>query len=65
MSGAIGFTSGWYNHGMNKTQLLLTVIALGLIDAIVPFFPILGFILIYVILQRPSWFVDIVREVYK
>jgi len=50
---------------MNKTQLLLTVVALGLVDAIIPFFPVLGLILIYVILQRPAWFVDIVREVYK
>ena len=46
------------------TQLLVAVVVLGLIDAIVPFFPILGLILIYVILDKPVWFMDFVREVY-
>lgn len=60
-----GTASARYNRGMNKTQLMLTVIALTLVDFIVPFFPVLGLILIYVILQRPAWFLDSVREIYK
>jgi hypothetical protein len=48
-----------------KTQLLLGVMGLGLLDAIIPFFPILSLILIYVLLAKPSWFLEIVREVYN
>jgi len=48
-----------------KTQLLLTVIVLGLVDAIIPLFPILGIILLYVILDRPPWFLDKVRGIYN
>ena len=46
------------------TQLLIAVVVLGLIDAVVPFFPILGLVLIYVILDKPVWFMELVREVY-
>ena len=48
-----------------KTQLLLGVIVLVLIDAIIPFFPVLGLILIYVVLEKPPWFIEIVREIYN
>jgi hypothetical protein len=48
-----------------KGQLLLSVIGLGLLDAIIPFFPILALILIYVVLLRPPWFLETVREVYN
>ncbi|MFC1665758.1 hypothetical protein ACFL17_09055 [Pseudomonadota bacterium] len=48
-----------------KAQLLLAVIFLGLVDAVVPFFPILAIVLIYVVLEKPSWFMDLVREVYN
>lgn len=47
-----------------NTQLLLAVIGLGLVDAVIPFFPILGLILVYVIPARPAWFLDTVREIY-
>lgn len=47
-----------------NTQLLLWVIVLGLVDAIVPFFPVLALISIYVILEKPPWFMDRVRELY-
>ena len=47
-----------------KTQLLLAVIVLGLLDAVIPFFPILGLILIYVILEKPPWFLDTVQDMY-
>ena len=47
-----------------KSQLLIAVTALGLLDAIIPLFPILAIILFYVILERPPWFVALVRDVY-
>ena len=47
-----------------NTRLLLAVIFLGLIDAVVPFFPILALTLIYVILEKPPWFLAAVRELY-
>ncbi len=46
-----------------KTKCLLGLIFLGIVDAVIPF-PIIGVILIYVTLQRPVWFRDIVREIY-
>ncbi len=46
-----------------RTQLLLTLIALGLVDVVIPI-PILGLILIYVVLKRPPWFLRRVREIY-
>ncbi len=48
----------------NKTQLLLALIVLCVVDAIVPFFPVLGLVLIYVVLARPPWFLETVRQVY-
>ncbi len=46
-----------------KTQVLITLIALALIDVILPV-PIVALILIYVVLQRPTWFTDMVRDIY-
>ena len=48
----------------NNTKLLLWVLLLGLIDAIVPFFPVLALILVYVVIDRPGWFLDSVKELY-
>jgi hypothetical protein len=47
-----------------KTKCLMGLIALGVVDALIPL-PILGLILIYVLLQRPPWFHEMVREVYR
>ena len=47
-----------------KTRTLIVLIALSLVDAIVPI-PIVGIILIVVILQKPTWFQDLVQEVYE
>ncbi len=44
-------------------KYLLGLILLGIVDAVIPV-PIIGAILIYVILQRPVWFRNIVREIY-
>ncbi len=46
-----------------KTKTLLSLILLGLLDAVIPL-PIIGLILIYVILERPPWFSEIVRQIY-
>ena len=46
-----------------KTKTLLSLILLGLLDAVIPL-PIIGLILIYVILERPPWFSEIVRHIY-
>jgi len=36
-----------------KTQLLIALILLCVVDAVVPFFPVLGLVLIYVVLEKP------------
>jgi hypothetical protein len=46
-----------------KTKSLIILIILGIIDVVIPV-PILGVILIYVVLQRPPWFTNVVREIY-
>jgi hypothetical protein len=46
----------------NKTILIL--ILLGLIDIAIPI-PIIGLILIYVVIQKPIWFQDLVKDIYR
>ena len=46
-----------------KTQVLITLSALSIVDIIIPV-PIVGLILIYVVLQRPAWFTEMVRDIY-
>jgi hypothetical protein len=46
-----------------KTKILLTLIGLGIVDVVIPV-PILAIILITVVLQRPAWFTDMVRDIY-
>jgi hypothetical protein len=53
------------NPMSRQAQMLTAVVILGLIDALVPFFPILALILIYVIVDKPTWFLEMVRELYK
>lgn len=47
-----------------KTQMLIGLIVLCVVDAVVPFFPVLGLVLVYVLLERPPWFLETVRQVY-
>lgn len=47
-----------------KTKYIGGLIGLGLVDAVIPI-PIIGIILIYVVLQRPPWFKDLVLEFYS
>ena len=46
-----------------KTQVLVGLVGLGIIDVVIPI-PILALILIYVVLQQPPWFTEIVRNIY-
>ena len=46
-----------------KTKTLIALLLLCLVDTVIPL-PILGTILIYVLLQRPPWFSNVVTEIY-
>jgi hypothetical protein len=48
----------------NKTTLLLTLIVLGIVDIVIPV-PVIGLILIYVVIQKPPWFIKLVHNIYK
>ena len=47
-----------------RTKSIFVLILLGIVDVVIPI-PIIGLMLIYVIVQKPSWFVDIVQEIYR
>jgi hypothetical protein len=47
-----------------RTKSILVLILLGIIDVVIPI-PIIGLILIYVIIQKPSWFLDLVKDIYR
>jgi len=47
-----------------RTKSIFVLILLGIVDVVIPI-PIIGLMLIYVIVQKPSWFVDLVREIYR
>ncbi|MCB0259526.1 MAG: hypothetical protein KDI38_19910 [Calditrichaeota bacterium] len=47
-----------------KTGIIVSLILLGIVDALIPL-PIIGLILLYVIMERPAWFLDAVREIYR
>jgi hypothetical protein len=46
-----------------RTKTLIALVLLCLVDTVIPF-PIVGVILIYVLLQRPPWFKNVVAEIY-
>ena len=48
---------------MSKTQLVVILIAICLVDMVIPI-PILGFVLLHVVLTRPAWFRELVDGVY-
>ena len=47
-----------------KAGIIVSLILLGIVDALIPL-PIIGLILLYVIMERPAWFLDAVREIYR
>ena len=46
-----------------KAKCILALIVLGLFDMIIPV-PITAVVLVYVLLERPAWFMNAVREIY-
>ena len=47
-----------------KTKTLMYISILALLDMIIPI-PFTALILIYVILEKPTWFSDLFNEIYK
>ena len=47
-----------------KAGIIVSLILLGIVDALIPL-PIIGLILLYVIMERPAWFLEAVREIYR
>jgi len=47
-----------------RTKSIFVLILLGMVDVVIPI-PIIGLMLIYVIVQKPSWFLDLVKDVYR
>lgn len=48
-----------------KSRILIWLVFLGFLDALIPLFPIVTFILIYVLMERPRWFIEWAQEIYK
>ena len=46
-----------------KNQVLVGLIILSIMDAVIPI-PFTALLLIYVILQKPAWFTNMVRDIY-
>ena len=46
-----------------RTKSIFVLILLGMGDIVIPI-PIIGLMLIYVIVQKPSWFLDLTQEIY-
>jgi len=47
-----------------RTKSIFVLILLGIVDVVIPI-PIIGLMLIYVIIQKPPWFIDLVKEIYR
>ncbi len=47
-----------------RSKTLLGLALLCLLDVVIPL-PISGVVLIYVLLQRPPWFIDTVERIYR
>ena len=45
-------------------KTLIALLTLCMVDAVIPL-PIIGAILIYVVVQKPAWFVDLANQIYK
>ena len=49
---------------LSKNKLLVSLVLLCLVDMVIPV-PILGILLIYVVLEKPVWFMSLVRRTYN
>lgn len=48
----------------SSTKILVFLIILAVLDAVIPI-PFTALMLIYVVLERPAWFINVVIEIYK
>jgi hypothetical protein len=46
-----------------KTKLLIYLLSFAILDLLIPL-PIVALLLIYVVLEKPDWFYDLVRQHY-
>lgn len=46
------------------TKLILQLAVFAIIDVVIPI-PLMAGLLIYVVITRPSWFLEIVNDLYK
>ena len=47
-----------------RTKIIIYISVLALLDMVIPI-PFTALILIYVILEKPPWFMDFVKEIYS
>lgn len=47
-----------------KTKIIIFLSILALLDMVIPI-PFTALMLIYVVMDRPSWFMDYVNQVYN
>ena len=47
-----------------ETKLLIYLLLLALVDMLIPI-PFTAILLVYVLLEKPKWFEDIYKHVYK
>jgi len=47
-----------------KIRCLLALLGLGIVDAFIPV-PMVALILVFVIVERPSWFRKAVQDIYE
>lgn len=47
-----------------NSKILLYLIIFAVLDMVIPI-PFTALLLIYVLLEKPSWFIDLVNDIYK
>jgi hypothetical protein len=47
-----------------KTKILIYLLVLAVFDAIIPI-PFTTIFLIYILLEKPTWFLELVKEIYQ
>lgn len=47
-----------------KTKILIFLIILAIMDMVIPV-PFTAILLVYVLLERPAWFRNLVRDIYQ
>jgi hypothetical protein len=47
-----------------RNKVLIGLLLLCVVDALIPL-PVIGAVLVYVVAQRPPWFVDLANRIYR